>query len=227
MGGVLGILSEEGVDEYMSCEDHTPEIEIDDPTFPRTFRLRDFDIEHVQGADGTAAGRVAHALVSYGAMRAEIDHDFETPNACCLSLAFAELVEQFHETVDAQMLKIPKTKEAICWCISRGYPVAAALPVTEDVAEHDVAPPKQGDKPFALVPVVLWGYSTVSKKFAAYVPLSMYDEAETIAFDHVFHEDSCDFFLVDVAQLDDTPPDEPEDDASTAPAHEETALFVK
>ena len=152
MGGVLGSLAEEGVDEYMSCEDNTPEIEIDasDNKYPRTFRLKNFPADHLQSADGSTSGRVAHALVSYSASRADVDHDLDTPNTCCLALAFAELVEQFHESIDAQMLKIPKSKEAVCWCISRGYPVAMALPVTDEIGELDIAPPAPGQKPMPM-----------------------------------------------------------------------------
>lgn len=225
MGGVLGSLAEEGVDEYMSCEDNTPEIEIDasDNKYPRTFRLKNFPADHLQSADGSTSGRVAHALVSYSASRADVDHDLDTPNTCCLALAFAELVEQFHESIDAQMLKIPKSKEAVCWCISRGYPVAMALPVTDEIGELDIAPPAPGQKPFALVPVVLWGYSSVSQKFAAYVPLSMYEDAVTIAFNHVFHEDSCDFFGVDVSEVGDG---FGEDLEPTSADPDETPLFV-
>lgn len=101
--------------------------------------------------------------------------------------------------------------------ISSGYPVCVVLPVTNEILEKKVENPDDSNV-FAMMPVILWGYSSINRKFAALIPLSVYDEPVAISFDHVMHEDSCDLYVVDL--------NENEEDDEQTNAEENDSLFL-
>ena len=75
-----------------------------------------------------------------------------------------------------------------------------------------------------MMPVVIWGYSLVSRKFAISVPLHMYTEPTTVSFEHVLDAASCDLYVADVQVARDPLLDasDGEDDEQD----EDAALFV-
>lgn len=226
MGIVLGTLKEQGIDEYMSCQDgNTAEIELDETShLPRTFRVKNVNVDTLRRKSGSTCGRVAHALVEFACAQSDIESNMDIPRANCMQNAIDRLLEQFQGSVDVQRLKVPKSAEGICFCISKGFPVAAVLPVTEDIMERKVQCPPSAKATFAMMPVVIWGYSLVSRKFAISVPLHMYTEPTTVSFEHVLDAASCDLYVADIQVARDPLLDasDSEDDQQD----EDAALFV-
>lgn len=197
MGGILSSLSEESVHEYMTTPDETwSEVELDDSRVPKTFRIKNINNSLMNCTEGSTSGRVAQGLVSYACSSRGVECDISSPESICVNLALNEIVESFHDD-SIVCMKVPKSEKNIMQCISSGYPVCVVIPVTNEVLEKKVEIPDDSNV-FAMMPVILWGYSSINKKFAALVPLSVYDEPVVISFDHVMHEDSCDLYVVDV-----------------------------
>jgi hypothetical protein len=204
MGGVLGSFAEETFDEYMSTPDDVwAEVELQDGArVPKTFKLKDMSMSLMTLSEGSLAGRVAEGLVSHACSVRGVDFDITPPDASCMNLALNEIVENCHNEAIVCM-KVPKNANAIMQCIASGYSVSVVIPVTSDILEKVVEQPTSDEQVFAMVPVVLWGYSSVSKKFAAFVPLQVHTDAVAIPFSHVMCEDSCDLYLVDINNGDD------------------------
>ena len=197
MGGILSSLSEESVHEYMTTPDETwSEVELDESRVPKTFRIKNINNYLMNCTEGSTSGRVAQGLVSYACSSRGVECDISSPESYCVNLALNEIVESFHDD-SIVCMKVPKSEKKIMQCISSGYPVCVVIPVTNEVLEMKVEIPDDSNV-FAMMPVILWGYSSINKKFAALVPLSVYDEPVVISFDHVMHEDSCDLYVVDV-----------------------------
>jgi len=198
MGGILSSLSEEWVHEYMITPDETwSEVELDESRSPKTFRIKNIDVSLMNCAEGSTSGRVAQGLVSYACSSRGVECDISTPDLFCVNLALNEIVESFHDD-SIVCMKVPRSEKKIMQCISSGYPVGVVIPVTNEILEKIVEIPETDSDVFAMMPVILWGYSSINRKFAALVPLSVYDEPIAISFDHVIHEDSCDFYVVDL-----------------------------
>jgi len=214
MGGILSSLSDESVHEYMITPDETwSEVELDDSKVPKTFRIKNIDVSLMNCTEGSTSGRVAQGLVSYACSSRGIECDISAPELHCVNLSLNEIVESFHDD-SLVCMKVPKNDKKIMQCISSGYPVSVVIPVTNEVLEKKVELPGTDADIFAMMPVILWGYSSINKKFAALVPLSVYDEPIAISFDHVMHEDSCDCYVVDVNEQEDTENDEIDDNDS-------------
>tara|TARA_Y100001936_G_C16036151_1_gene648702 strand:- start:1257 stop:1718 length:462 start_codon:yes stop_codon:yes gene_type:complete len=132
----------------------------------------------------------------------DIDADITIPESNCLNSALNEIIESFHEE-NVRCLRVPKDEKKIMQCISSGYPVSVVIPVTEEVMEKTISLPGDDSDTFAMLPVLLYGYSSISKKFAALVPLSVYDnEPVVISFSQVVSSDSCDLFVVDIQECE-------------------------
>lgn len=195
MGGFISSFSEESIHEYMITPDETwSEVELDDSKVPKTFRIKNVDVSLMNCAEGSTSGRVAQGLVSYACSSRGIECDISSPESYCVNIALNEIIESFQDD-SIVCMKVPKNEHKIMQCISSGYPVSVVLPVSNEILEKKV---ELTDDTFAMVPVILWGYSSINKKFAALVPLSVYDEPVAISFSHVLHEDSCDLYIVDV-----------------------------
>lgn len=195
MGGFISSFSEESIHEYMITPDETwSEVELDDGKVPKTFRIKNVDVSLMNCAEGSTSGRVAQGLVSYACSSRGIECDISSPESYCVNIALNEIIESFQDD-SIVCMKVPKNEHKIMQCISSGYPVSVVLPVSNEILEKKV---ELTDDTFAMVPVILWGYSSINKKFAALVPLSVYDEPVAISFSHVLHEDSCDLYIVDV-----------------------------
>lgn len=207
MGGVLGSLAEEGVDEYMlsTGDDVWNDVVRFQEGFipPKTYRLRP-DAICLGSEPGTAASRVACALVQHAFESRGLEASLNPSQATCIGEGLIEAIEQCHHG-GVTALRVEKEEESVKMCLASGYPVTVAIPCTCDVLEREVKRPQNDDEFFAYVPVVLWGYSSVSKRFAAHVPLSMYDKPVALPFDHVFSPDACDLYIVDVKELDEAP----------------------
>ena len=107
-------------------------------------------------------------------------------------------------------------------CISSGYPVCVVLPVTNEIWEKKVDNPDDSNV-FAMMPVILWGYSSINRKFAALIPLSVYEGPVAISFDHVMHEDSCDLYVVD---LNENQEEEEKDEPNAEDSEMSDSLFL-
>lgn len=198
MGGILSSLSEESVHEYIITPDDTwSEVELDESKVPKTFRIKNVDISLMNCIEGSTSGRVAQGLVSYACSSRGVECDISSPESFCVNLALNEIVESFHDD-SIVCMKVPKLEKKIMQCISSGYPVGVVIPVTSEILEKRLELPATDSDVFAMIPIILWGYSSMNKKFAALVPLSVCDEAIAISFDHVMHEDSCDLYIVDM-----------------------------
>lgn len=198
MGGILSSFSEEGIDEYITTPDDTwSTVELDDGRVPKTHRLKNVSASLMDCSEGSAAGRVAQGLISHACSSRGIEADISVPDATCIHLALNEILESFHDE-NLICMKVPKDEHKIMQCISSGYPVSVVLPVTSEILERSVETPHADSEVFAFMPVILWGYSSLNKRFAAFVPLSVYEDAIAIPFSHVMHEDSCDLYVVDV-----------------------------
>lgn len=201
MGALLSSFSEEGIDEYMCSPDESwPMVELDDSNVPKTFRIK--DVSPMLDSEGSTSGRVAKELIRHACESRGIEADITVPSSTCVNLALNEILESFHDD-SMHCLRVPKDVKKIMQCISSGYPVSAVIPVTDEILEKTVTPPAQDSDTFAMLPVILWGYSSVSKKFAGIVPLSVYDEPVAISFSQVLSDDSCDFYVVNVHEYDD------------------------
>ena len=197
MGSFLSSFSEESIHEYIITSDDTwSEVDLDDDKVPKTFRIKDISPDLMNCSEGSTSGRVAKALISHACSSRGIEHDISAPESLCVNLALNEIVETFHDD-SIVCMKVAKDEKKIMQCISSGYPVTAVVPVTDEILEKQVECPYEGDV-FAMMPVILWGYSSINKKFAALVPLGVYDEPVAVSFSHVMHEDSCDFYVVDM-----------------------------
>ena len=197
MGGILSSFSEESVHEYMATPDDTwSEVELDDLRVPKTFRIKNVNNSLMNCTEGSTSGRVAQGLVSYACSSRGVECEISSSEELCVNLALNEIVESFHDD-SIVCMKVPKSEKKIMQCISSGYPVCVVVPVTNEILEKKVEKPDDSNV-FAMMPVILWGYSLINKKFAALVPLSIYEEPVVISFDHVVHEDSCDLYVVDV-----------------------------
>lgn len=219
MGGILSSLSEESVHEYMSTPDETwSDVELDESRVPKTFRIKNINNYLMNCTEGSTSGRVAQGLVSYACSSRGVECEISSPASFCVNLALNEIVESFHDE-NIVCMKVPKSEKKIMQCISSGYPVCVVIPVTNEVLENKVEIPDDSNV-FAMMPVILWGYSSINKKFAALVPLSVYDEPVVVSFDHVMHEDSCDLYVVDVNE------GEEEDDAEAEDTEKSDSLFL-
>ena len=197
MGGMLSSFSEESVHEYMATPDETwSEVELDDSRVPKTFRIKKISNYLMNFTEGSTSGRVAQALVSYACSSRGVECEISSSEELCVNLALNEIVETFQDD-SIVCMKVPKTEKNIMQCISSGYPVCIVLPVTNEILEKKVENPYDSNV-FAMMPVILWGYSSINRKFAALIPLSVYDEPVAISFDHVMNEDSCDLYVVDL-----------------------------
>lgn len=198
MGGILSSLSEESVHEYMVTPDDTwSDVELEDSKVPKTFRIKNIDVSLMNCTEGSTSGRVAQGLVSYACSSRGVECEISSPESFCVNVALNEIVETFHDD-SIICMKVPKDEKKIMQCISSGYPVCVVLPVTSEILEKKVELPAAESDVFAMIPVILWGYSSIAKNFAALVPLSVYDEPVAVSFSHVMNEDSCDFYVVDV-----------------------------
>ena len=212
MGGILSSLSEESVHEYMNTPDETwSDVELDDGKVPKTFRIKNVDVSLINCTEGSTSGRVAQGLVSYACSSRGIECDISSPESFCVNMGLNEIVESFHDD-SIVCMKVPKTEKKIMQCISSGYPVSVVIPVTTEILENKVDLPGTDSDLFAMMPVILWGYSSINKKFAALVPLSVYDQPVAISFSHVMHEDSCDYYVVDVNDGDEEDEEEVSDE---------------
>lgn len=197
MGGLLSSFAEESIHEYMSTPDETwSEVELDDSRVPKTFRIKNITSSLMNCTKGSTSGRVAQGLVSYACSSRGVECEISSSEESCVNLALNEIVESFHDD-SIVCMKVPKSENKIMQCISSGYPVCVVLPVTSEILEKKVENPDNSNV-FAMIPVILWGYSSINRKFAALIPLSVYDEAVAISFDHVMQEDSCDLYVVDL-----------------------------
>lgn len=198
MGGFLSSLSEEPIHEYIVTKDDTwSEVDLDENKVPKTYRIKDVNVSLMNCDEGSTSGRVAQGLISHACSSRGIEYSITTPVSLCVNIGLNEIVESFHDD-GIVCMKVPKNEKKIMQCISSGYPVSVVLPVTSEIMEKKVECPEDEGDIFAMVPVILWGYSSISKKFAALVPLSVYDEAVAVSFSHVMHEDSCDLYVVDI-----------------------------
>lgn len=198
MGGILSSFSEQKIDEYMLTPDDTwSTVELDDSKVPKTFRIKDVNVSLMNCYEGSTSGRVAQALISHACSSRGIECDISTPVSACVNVALNDILESFHDD-NIVCMKVPKNEHNIMQCISSGYPVSAVIPVTNEILEKKVEIPLNDSNTFAMLPVILWGYSSINKKFAAVIPLSVYDEPVAISFSHIFNNDSCDFYVVDV-----------------------------
>jgi hypothetical protein len=201
MGALLSSFSEEGIDEYMCSPDESwPMVVLDDSKVPKTFRIK--DVSPMLDSEGSTSGRVAKELIRHACESRGIEADITVPSSTCVNVALNEILESFHED-SIQCLRVPKDEKKIMQCICSGYPVSAVIPVTDEILEKVVTLPAKESDTFAMLPVVLWGYSSVSKKFAGVVPLSVYDEPVAISFSQVMSDDSCDFYVINVREYDD------------------------
>jgi hypothetical protein len=211
MGGLLSSFSEESIHEYMITPDETwSEVDLDDARVPKTFRIKNVDVSLMNCAEGSTSGRVAQGLVSYACSSRGIECDISSPESYCVNVALNEIVESFQDD-SIVCMKVPKNEQKIMQCISSGYPVGVVIPVSNEILEKKVEPT---DDTFAMIPVILWGYSSINKKFAALVPLSVYDEPVAISFSHVLHEDSCDLYIVDINEGNEEEDEEVEENRS-------------
>ncbi len=212
MGDILSIFSEESVHEYMVTQDDTwSDVELDDSKVPKTFRIKNIDSSLMNCTEGSTSGRVAKGLVSYACSSRGIECAISSPESFCVNLALNEIVESFHDD-SIVCMKVPKDENKIMQCISSGYPVCVVIPVTNEILEKKVELPAEESDVFAMVPVILWGYSSISKNFAALVPLSVYDEPIAVSFSHVINEDSCDFYVVDINENNEEEEEEEEEE---------------
>lgn len=213
MGGILSGLSEELIDEYIcSPDDSWDTVQLEDSKVPKTFRVKDVDVSLMNCEEGSTSGRVAQGLISYACSSRGIETDISVPASPCVHQALNEILESFHND-NIICMKVPKDESKIMQCISSGYPVSAVIPVTNEILEKSVDVPERESDVFAMMPVILWGYSSISKKFAAIVPLSVYDEPVAISFSHVLNDDSCDFYIVDVLENEEEVEDVPDGDS--------------
>ena len=207
MGGVLGVFSDEVVDDYMLVPDDLwPQVDFgdDDGTLPKTYRLKDVSRNDF-GSTGSVSGKVARGLVIHACTAHGIEADVPSVSGTCVHASITEIVEQFHyEGIGA--MKVKKNADSIMRCIAAGYPVSVAIPVTAEIFEKIIEPPTSNNI-FGMMPVMLYGYSSVSKKFAAFVPLSVCDEAIAVSFDHVTCDDACDLYVIDVKEQDEVAED--------------------
>jgi hypothetical protein len=211
MGGLLSSFSEESIHEYMITPDETwSEVDLDDARVPKTFRIKNVDVSLMNCTEGSTSGRVAQGLVSYACSSRGIECDISSPESYCVNVALNEIVESFQDD-SIVCMKVPKNEQKIMQCISSGYPVGVVIPVSNEILEKKVEPT---DDTFAMIPVILWGYSSINKKFAALVPLSVYDEPVAISFSHVLHEDSCDLYIVDINEGNEEEDEEVEENRS-------------
>lgn len=220
MGGILSSFSEESVHEYMTTPDDTwSEVELDDSRVPKTFRIKNITDSLMNCTEGSTSGRVAQGLVSYACSSRGVECEISSSEELCVNLALNEIVESFHDD-SIVCMKVPKSEKKIMQCISSGYPVCVVLPVTNEILEKKVENPDDSNV-FAMMPVILWGYSSINRKFAALIPLSVYEEPVAISFDHVMHEDSCDLYVVDVNENE-----EDEDEPNAESTEMSDSLFL-
>lgn len=199
MGSVLAVFSNDTVDEYMSCSDSSLSTLETSNDFSKTYRIRAFLASaFLPQEGGTAAGRAAHALVSFGANIAGLQIDIPVPSSVCTLLAIHEIVDQMHQSVRVNLMKVEKSSDSICWCISRGLPVLVTLPVTVDVLDKTFENTNDDNELFAMMPVLLTGYSITSSRFSAEVPLAVYDKTIAITFEHVLSKDACDLYCLEI-----------------------------
>lgn len=211
MGGFLSSFSEESIHEYMITPDETwSEVDLDDARVPKTFRIKNVDVSLMNCTEGSTSGRVAQGLVSYACSSRGIECDISSPESYCVNVALNEIVESFQDD-SIVCMKVPKNEKKIMQCISSGYPVSVVIPVSNEILEKKV---EHTEDTFAMIPVILWGYSSINKKFAALVPLSVYDKPVAIPFSHVLHEDSCDLYIVDINEGNDDDDEEVEENRS-------------
>lgn len=209
MGGLMSLLAEGSIDEYIiSADDVWTTVELDEEVIPKSHRLKNVD-SSLMSKEGSTAGRVARGLISHACSLRDIQWEITTPDANCVHLALNEILQGLtpHSAVPLDQIvcmKVPKNEQSIMQCISNGYVVSAVVPVTNELFDRKFERPSQDSDVFTMVPVLLWGYSSTSKKFAAFVPLPHYPEAIAIPFSHVTCETACDFYLVDIH-------DQPED----------------
>lgn len=190
---LLGFAGSETAKDYISVEDEESPYFENDSSPPRTYRIKDMSESFPE--IGSPAGKVAHMIIDFEVRKHGYELDIEAPESTCNRFAFADIMDQLHESVPIQLLKVDKTLQGITKCISSGRPVAAALPVTEDVFDRKFVMPN-GDNVFGFIPVVIWAYSTTANTCIAYVPLDAYDTHIKIPFEHVLCADSCDFYCV-------------------------------
>lgn len=224
MGGILSSFSEESIHEYMSTPDETwSEVELDDSRVPKTFRIKNITNSLMNCTEGSTSGRVAQGLVSYACSSRGVECEISSSEELCVNLALNEIVETFHDD-SIVCMKVPKNEKKIMQCISSGYPVCVVLPVTNEILEKKVENPNDDPNVFAMMPVILWGYSSINRKFAALIPLSVYEGPVAISFDHVMHEDSCDLYVVDLHENQEN--QENQEDEDQPNSEESDSLFL-
>lgn len=216
MGAVLGSFSEEVVDDYMLVPDETwPLVDFGENhgSLPKTYRLKDISKDDL-GSTGSVSGKVARGLITHACSMRGIDADVPSSEGTCVHVSITEIIEQFHHEGLCAM-KVQKDADCIMRCISAGYPVSVAIPVTAEIFEKTIEQPTS-DNIFGMMPVVLYGYSSVTKRFAAFVPLSVCDEAVAVSFEHVTCDDACDLYVIEVT-----------DNEEHGDSQEQEALFLQ
>ena len=197
-------MGSESVTDYISVtDDETPFMQVYE-NVPKTHRIKDMTgISFI--SSGSPCGMAAHMVIDFEVKKHGYDLDIDASDATCNQLAFRDLLDQLHESVNIKLFRVKKNMQALCSCIANGRPVAITLPVTEDVFDKHFSLP-DGEM-FGLVPVVLWAYSKAANTFIGYVPLNTYETHIKIDASHVLSTDSCDAYSVIMEQSDDV--DEP------------------
>jgi hypothetical protein len=200
----------------VTADDVWSEVDLDDSKVPKTFRIKDMTVSLMKCNEGSTSGRVAQGMVNHACFSRGIESDISVPESVCVNMALNEIIESFHND-GIICMKVPKNEMKIMQCISNGYPVCVVIPVTNEIFEKKIEITDDESDVFAMVPVILWGYSSINKKFAGLVPLSVYDEPVAISFSHVMHADSCDLYIVDIKDCDEGEGDD---------VHESDSLFL-